>query len=434
MHDILVKQPDLAVNKGDAHRLRLFALSLFFIFGGATSLNDVLIPKLKSLFSLSYSEAMLVQSSFFLAYFVASIPAGKLIGRIGYMRAAVVGLLTMATGCLMFIPAAKAGLFGAFLLALFVLAIGVTTIQVVSNPLISLLGSATTAHSRMTFAHGVNAVGTTLAPYLGAVLILGSLSEANPQFLSTGALKEYLAQEAQVISNTYTGIALALIAVAMVVWQQRGVLPVVTERVKGGRSHMLELLKRPRFAFGAICLFAYVGAEVAIGSILVSFLMLPTTLALDAAQAGKHIALYWGGAMLGRFIGAWLLRRFSPGKIICIAGTCVVLLIVLAAATTGMLAGWCLIAVGLFNSVMFPTIFALACEGLGKRSAEGSGVICCAIVGGAIVPLLTGVAADLTSLGTALFVPAICYVAIGAYGWCVRQPCPAVENEAARSL
>jgi FHS family L-fucose permease-like MFS transporter len=422
MHGVLAGQSALTLDKSNASRLRLFTYVLFFLFGGATSLNDVLIPKLKGLFSLSYAEAMLIQSSFFLAYFIASIPAGRLIGRIGYMRAAVVGLMTMAIGCLLFIPAAQAGLFAAFLIALFVLAIGVTVVQVVSNPLICLLGSSSTAHSRMTFAHGVTAVGTTLAPYLGAILILGGLSEVDTSTLSSSALSAYLAKEAQVISDTYTGIALVLIAVAIVVWSQRGQLPHRTQMIRGSYTQAFDLLKRPRFAFGAICLFAYVGAEVAIGSVLANFLMQPSVLGLDAALAGKHIAYYWGGAMVGRFIGAWLLRRFSPGKLVCYAAGVVVILIMLAATSTGYLAGWSLIAVGLFNSVMFPTIFALACEGLGARTAEGSGLICCAIVGGAVIPLVTGMTADLTTLSFALVVPAICYGVIGFYGWCVRHP------------
>jgi FHS family L-fucose permease-like MFS transporter len=412
------KEPSLP----NVQRLSLFVFALFFIFGGITSLNDILIPKLKSLFSLSYAEAMLVQSSFFLAYVVASIPAGLLISRIGYMRAAAIGLITMALGCVLFIPAALVGLFGAFLVALFVLAIGVTVVQVVANPLISLLGPQHTAHSRVTFAQAFNSLGTTVAPYLGAMLILGALSQVDPATLAGTELARYLAEEAKVISNTYLGIAVALVVVALLVWQQRKRLPSSGANEGANPLSALSLLKQPRFAFGAACLFCYVGAEVAIGSLLTNFLMQDSTFGFDAELAGKHVAYYWGGAMVGRFIGAALLRAFAPGKVLTGAALIVLLLIASAANTHGAVAGWSILAIGLFNSVMFPTIFALACEGLGKRAAEGSGLICCAIVGGAIVPPLTGLAADLATLGFSLAVPAVCYVVIAAYGWYARRP------------
>ena len=413
-------QPPIA----NVQRLSLFVFALFFIFGGITSLNDILIPKLKSLFSLSYAEAMLVQSAFFLAYALASIPASMLITRIGYMRAAAVGLVTMAVGCALFIPAALVGLFGAFLIALFVLAIGVTVVQVVSNPLISLLGPQKTAHSRVTFAQAFNSLGTTVAPYLGAMLILGSLSQVDPATLTGSALGAYLAEEAKVISNTYAGLAIALIVVALLVWQQRKHLPTATTTDTDNTSPLsaLSLLKQPRFAFGAACIFAYVGAEVSIGSLLTNFLMEDSTFGFDAELAGKHVAYYWGGAMVGRFIGAALLRKFAPGKVLSCAALAVIALIVSSATNHGAVAGWSILAIGLFNSVMFPTIFSLACEGLGKRAAQGSGLICCAIVGGAIVPPLTGLAADATTLAFSLAVPAICYAVIASYGWYARRP------------
>ncbi|HDS0918396.1 TPA: sugar MFS transporter [Pseudomonas putida] len=409
------------ITKGKVQRLSFFVFTLFFIFGSITSLNDVLIPKLKSLFSLSYTEAMLVQSAFFFAYFIASVPAGILISRIGYMRAAVVGLLTMAAGCLLFIPATKVGLFAAFLGALFILAAGVTVVQVVTNPLISLLGPAKTAHSRVTFGHAFNSLGTTIAPFLGAILILGSLNAVDPATLAPEALKAFLAEEAEVISNTYAGIAAALLVVACVVWAQRKQIPASSNPKPSNPLAALNLLKRPRFAFGAACLFFYVGAEVAIGSLLTNFLMLDSTFGFDAELAGKHVAYYWGGAMVGRFIGAVLLRRFAPGLILAAAAGTVILLIMIAATSTGATAGWAILAVGLFNSIMFPTIFALASEGLGARAAEGSGLICCAIVGGAIVPPLTGFAADLSTLALSLMVPAVCYAAIALYGFYTRR-------------
>ena len=405
----------------NAGSLQTFVFALFFIFGGITSLNDVIIPKLKDLFTLSYAQAMLVQSAFFAAYFIVSIPAAAIVRRIGYMRTAVVGLMTMTAGCLLFIPASSSGVFATFLVALFVLASGITIVQVVANPLISLLGAPQTAHSRLTFAQAFNSLGTTVFPYVGAILILGSLATIDPATLSGVALDAYRAAETRVVVHTYIGLAIALSIVAALVWHNRKKL-VETKAPKVSMLRAFELLRQPRFAFGAACIFLYVGAEVAVGSLIVNYLMEANVLGLDAESAGKHVPLYWGGAMVGRFIGAALLRMFSPGKVLaCAAGMTITLLIV-SANTTGMVSGWTLLAVGLFNSIMFPTIFSLACEGLGERAAEGSGLICMAIVGGAIVPLMTGHAADAVGLKVALAVPAVCYAIILCFGIFARRP------------
>jgi FHS family L-fucose permease-like MFS transporter len=405
----------------NAASLQTFVFALFFIFGGITSLNDVIIPKLKDLFTLSYAQAMLVQSAFFAAYFIVSIPAAAIVRRIGYMRTAVVGLLTMTAGCLLFIPASSSGVFATFLVALFVLASGITIVQVVANPLISLLGAPQTAHSRLTFAQAFNSLGTTVFPYVGAILILGSLATIDPTTLSGAALDAYRAAETQVVVKTYIGLAIALTVVAALVWHNRNKL-VEARAPKVSMLRAFELLGQKRFAFGALCIFLYVGAEVAVGSVIVNYLMEANVLGLSAEEAGKHVPLYWGGAMVGRFIGAALLRMFSPGKVLaCAAGMTIALLLV-SANTTGMVSGWALLAVGLFNSIMFPTIFSLACEGLGERAAEGSGLICMAIVGGAIVPLLTGHAADAVGLKMALLVPVLCYALILCFGIFARRP------------
>jgi FHS family L-fucose permease-like MFS transporter len=364
---------------------------------------------------------MLVQSAFFAAYFLVSIPAAAIVRRIGYMRTAVVGLLTMTAGCLLFIPASSSGVFATFLVALFVLASGITIVQVVANPLISLLGAPGTAHSRLTFAQAFNSLGTTVFPYVGAILILGSLATIDPATLSGAALNAYREAETRVVVHTYIALAIALVIVAAMVWLNRKKL-VEAKAPKVSMLRAFELLKQKRFAFGAACIFLYVGAEVAIGSLIVNYLMEANVLGLDAESAGKHVPLYWGGAMVGRFIGAALLRMFSPGKVLaCAAGMTIALLLV-SANTTGLVSGWALLAVGLFNSIMFPTIFSLACEGLGERAAEGSGLICMAIVGGAIVPLITGHAADAVGLKMALIVPALCYALILCFGIFARRP------------
>src|SRR5579863_8446690 len=304
--------------------LQAFVYALFFAFGGITSLNDVLIPKLKALFTLKYGEVMLVQFAFFVAYFIISIPAAALVRRIGYMRSAVAGLLTMTVGCLLFIPASSFGLFGLFLLALFVLASGITTVQVVANPLISMLGPARTASSRLTFAQAFNSVGTTLFPYVGSILILGSLATIDPTTLSGAALDAFRGAETQVVVRTYIGLAIALVVVAAGVWLERKRL-IEAPASSTPILRAFNLLARPRFAFGTLCIFLYVGGEVAIGSLIVNYLMQGNVLGFSAEQAGKHVPYYWGGAMVGRFVGAYLLRLYAPGKVLAAAAAAVII-------------------------------------------------------------------------------------------------------------
>src|SRR5580658_3585252 len=264
-----------------APHLKVFVFVLFFAFGGITSLNDVIIPKLKALFTLTYGEVMLVQSAFFAAYFIISIPAAALVRRIGYMRSAVAGLLTMTLGCLLFIPASSHGLFGLFLLALFVLASGITTVQVVANPLISMLGPARTASSRLTFAQAFNSLGTTLFPYVGSILILGPISKIEPSQLAPAALAAFRAQQTHVIVRTYLGLAAVLVLVAAVVWMRRNRLREVRDADHSIMGHPFAILRQPRFGFGALCIFLYVGAEVALGSVIVNYLMQSSVLSLS---------------------------------------------------------------------------------------------------------------------------------------------------------
>ncbi len=406
----------------DAPQLQLFVMALFFIFGGITSLNDVIIPKLKELFTLNYTQAMLVQFCFFTAYAVIGIPGARLIKKIGYMRGAVAGLLTMMVGCLLFIPASQTATYGVFLFALFVLASGVVIVQVVSNPLISLLGKPQTAHSRLTFAQAFNSLGTTIFPIVGSILILGSLATVSADQLSGAELDAYRTAESQAIVMGYLGLAVALAIVAGVVWMFRNALKGERHEESSGLAG-LDLVKRPRFGFGALCIFLYVGAEVAIGSLVVNYLMQPQVMGLQEQAAGKLIGIYWGGAMIGRFIGSAVLRMVSPGLALAGVSIGAIALITLSITTTGTVSGYSLLAIGLMNAIMFPTIFSLACEGLGPRAADGSGIINVAIFGGAVVPLLTGVIADATgSLTTSLLLPALCYALIAGFGWFARRP------------
>jgi MFS transporter, FHS family, L-fucose permease len=410
----------------DTQRLSLFVFALFFFFGGITSLNDVIIPKLKELFTLSYAEVMTVQSAFFAAYFVVSLPAAAVVRHIGYMRTAVLGLALMMVGCLLFVPASSSAIFQMFLLALFVVATGITIVQVVANPLISLLGPPATVHSRLTFAQAFNSLGTMIFPFVGSVLILGTLATVDPKTLSGADLVRYRIQSTHVIVSTYLGLALVLFVLALMVWLYRNHLREQRSEASGWRE-AVSLLRLPRFAFGAACIFLYVGAEVSIGSLIVNYLMQTDALGLGQKAAGEHVPFYWGGAMVGRFVGAYLLRVFSPGKALATAAAGVLTLLFISSHTFGPVSGWSLLAVGLCNSIMFPTIFSLASEGLGPRAASASGIIAVAIVGGAIVPPLTGHMADLIGLRTALCVPAICYVGILAYGIYARRPAAAAR-------
>ena len=406
----------------DAPGLQYFVFALFFIFGGITSLNDVIIPKLKELFTLNYTQAMLVQFCFFAAYAIVGIPGAKLVKRIGYMRGAVFGLCTMMAGCLLFIPASQTATYALFLFALFVLASGVVIVQVVANPLISLLGPARTAHSRLTFAQAFNSLGTTLFPIVGSIVILGSLATLSASELSGTELIAYRQAESEAIWQGYLGLAVLIALVASVVWTFRNRLQGERHQASDGFAG-LDLLARPRFGYGALCIFLYVGAEVAIGSIIVNYLMLDSVLGVAENVAGPMIALYWGGAMVGRFLGSALLRMVSPGLLLASVAAGAITLIAISTGSTGRVAAYSLLAVGLMNAIMFPTIFSLASEKLGPRSADGSGIINVAICGGAIVPLALGMIADASgSLAFALILPAACYAIIAGFGIFARRP------------
>ncbi|HSJ78979.1 MAG TPA: glucose/galactose MFS transporter, partial [Erythrobacter sp.] len=296
-------------------------------------------------------------------------------------------------------------------------------VQIVANPLISLLGPVSTTHSRLTFAQAFNSLGTTIFPFFGAILILGSLATVTADQLSGIELSAYRQAESQAIVNGYLGIAAALAVVAGVVWLFRN-------RLKGEKHEAssfadgLKLLARPRFGYGAACIFLYVGAEVAIGTFIVNYLMQGHVLALPEQDAGKLISLYWGGALVGRFIGSGLLRMVSPGLLLATVAAGAITLITISANSTGEVAGYSLLAVGLMNAIMFPTIFSLACEKLGPKAADGSGIINVAIAGGAIIPAIYGALADQVGLAQALALPALCYAVIAGFGFYARRPAP----------
>jgi len=393
--------------------------SLFFMWGLITSLNDILVPHLKAAFSLDYVEAMLIQFCFFGAYFVMSLPSGYLVERGGYRQGIIVGLATAGAGCLMFYPAAGERSYPLFLAALFVLASGITLLQVAANPYVTILGRPESASSRLNLTQAFNSLGTTVGPLLGSLFIL-----ARSPVQASGAAGTVHA-DPRVVQVPYLVLAAVLFLIAVIVacspLPAKADLQEPTGPSASGGSRIAQssprrsLWSQRQLVLGAIAIFVYVGAEVGIGSLLVSFMGQRQIASLPAAVAGRYLSLYWGGAMIGRFVGSALMLRVKPASLLAINAVVGALLVAVAVASAGHLAMWALLCVGLFNSIMFPTIFSLALDGLGERTGEGSGVLCMAIVGGAIVPELQARAADSIGLVYSFVVPIGCYLYILYY-------------------
>lgn len=383
--------------------------SLFFMWGFLTCLNDILIPHLKNVFDLNYTQAMLVQFCFFGAYFIVSIPAGALVKKVGYKKGIVIGLAIAAVGCLMFYPAAQIQMYWIFLAALFVLAGGITILQVSANPYVTILGSPRTASSRLTLTQAFNSLGTTIAPWFGSVLILAGATAG-----LTGA--ELKAQEAQAVQGPYLMLAGALLVLAVIFALLK--LPRVVDDeipVHAGEQGK-SAWAYPHLVLGAVGIFVYVGAEVAIGSFLVNFISESHIGNMSEADAAKMVTYYWGAAMVGRFIGAAAMQKISAGVALAFNAIFACVLISIAMLGSGKIAMWAILAVGLCNSIMFPTIFSLALKGLGPHTSQGSGILCMAIVGGALIPLVQGVLADTIGLQMAFALPVLCYAFIAFYG------------------
>ena len=392
---------------------------LFFMWGLLTALNDVLIPHLKELYTLTYVQAMMVQFCFFGAYFIVSLPAGALIKRIGYQNGAVVGLLVAAAGCALFYPAANSG-YALFLFGFFVLAAGITILQVAANPFVTVLGDARNASSRLTLTQAFNSLGTTVAPALGGILILSGsvLAVAEVAALPTAEQAAYRAAQAASVQGPYLVLAGALLVLALLFAVVR--LPKIVhadDAVQAPASATkASALAHPHLLLGTIGIFLYVGAEVSIGSFLINFFGEPRIAGLSHADAAHYVSYYWGGAMVGRFIGFAAMRYISPGKALAFNAAASIVLIMVAVFGQGQAAMWAIIAVGLFNSIMFPTIFSMALFRLGKLTGQASGILCMAIVGGAIVPFAQGLMADTIGLQWSFVVPAACYGFILYYG------------------
>ncbi len=395
------------------------ATTIFFMWGFLTSLNDVLIPHLKAVFELNYTRAMLVQFTFFGAYFLMSVPAGRLVAHLGYKKGIIAGLLIAGVGALGFWPSAALRTYEAFLGSLFVLATGITVLQVAANPYVALLGPEQTASSRLTLAQALNSLGTTLAPLFGGFLILSTAVKSGDEINALPVAEQiaYRTAEAQSVQGPYVGLAIALVLLAVFVYLFRlPSLTETTEQADSGHHTLLDALKHPHVLFGVLAIFFYVGAEVSIGSLMVNYLALPEIGGMTEQQATHYVSAYWGCAMVGRFAGAWLLAKYSPRGLLAGFAVANVVLLGVTLASGGKVALYGIVATGLFNSIMFPTIFSMALHGLGRHTGQGSGILCMAIVGGAIVPFIQGWMADSIGLQISFLVPAACYLFILFFG------------------
>ena len=418
----------------------IFLTTLFFLWGFITVLVDSLVPRLKDVFEMSYAKTVLVQFAFFTAFFVVSVPAGTLLSKIGYRKGIVLGLIIMALGCLLFYPAAEYRNFNIFLIGYFTLAGGITVLQVAANPYVALLGSEEDASSRLNLSQAFNSLGTTIAPIVGALFLLSDSVKTSEEINLLTALEkvDYYSAEAATVQTPFLLIA-AFIGILALIFAFIKLPKVMQESPKGG---YLSLLKNKLMLMGALGIFVYVGAEVAIGSFLVNYfsdmnlavIVMENEMMMNIANTiasvfnktfsnsdpksllGIFIIFYWGGAMIGRFIGAYLTKIMDAGKVLSMFASLAILMILISINTQGLISMWSILAVGLFNSIMFPTIFTLTLEGLGDLKAQASGLLCMAIVGGAIIPFAFGSLIDGFGFKKAFILTVICYGYIMYYG------------------
>ncbi|MGB7188816.1 MAG: sugar MFS transporter [Acidobacteriaceae bacterium] len=392
---------------------------LFFIWGFLTSLNDILIPHLKAIFDLNYAEVMLIQFVFFVAYAVFGYPSGRIVEHIGYKRMMVAGLLIMALGAILFIPAANLPSFPLFLLALIFLGAGMASLQVAANPYVTVLGPADSASSRLNLSQAFNSLGTTIGPPLGGFLILKGAEKLvqNVHTLSPAALHVYRVQQAATVKVPYLVFTLVLILLALAIgfYKFPRIEGATMENQPTGEEHA-SIWRHRHVMLGAVAIFVYVGAEVAIGSFLINYFGLKNIGGLTAEAASLFLPVYWGGAMIGRFIGAAVLQKMKTARLVAICAFVAMALVILSMASSGHLAMWSILLVGFFNSIMFPSIFTLGVAEMGPLTGEASGLLVTAIVGGAVIPELQGVLADHIGLHHAFILPVLCYVFIAYYG------------------
>jgi MFS transporter, FHS family, L-fucose permease len=410
-------------NQKTDRRAMSIATMLFFMWGFLTCLNDILIPHLKAIFDLNYAQALLVQFCFFSSYAIFALPSGKLVEWRGYKGTMVIGLLVMAAGAFLFLPASAAASFGLFLSALVILAAGITSLQVAANPYVANLGPPETSAARLNLAQAFNSLGTFAAPFFGSAFILTAtqVSQDKLSSYSAAALQLYRSQQASSVRLPYLGIGLTLVLLAgsFAVLKMptmdftRDIRPGELNSGAGGDS----VWKHPVLLAGALGIFVYVGAEVSIGSFLVNYFGLPEISGFPERTAARYVSLYWGGAMVGRFIGSWLLTKVRTSTVLGTAAVVACGLVVTSILTHGHTAMWAILAVGLFNSVMFPSIFTVGLSGLGPLTSKGSSLMVAAIVGGALIPLAEGHLADAIGVHHAFVIPATCYIYIALFGY-----------------
>ena len=427
------------MNQSKSYRSAFIIITiLFFLWGFITVLVDSLIPRLRDVFELSYFQAGLVQFAFFTAFFVLSVPAGFILSKIGYKKGIILGLTTMAVGCLLFYPASSYRFFSVFLLGYFTLAGGITILQVAANPYVALLGSEDGAASRLNLSQAFNSLGTAIAPVVGAIFLLSDSVKSSEeiQTLTDTQKDTYYAAEAATVQTPFIMIA-GFILLLVILFRFIKLPTLMKESPKDGYGR---LLRNKVMLLGALGIFVYVGAEVAIGSYLVNYFLdmnlvsiikdtpfmknlceriLSSDLSTMDGKAivGAFVVFYWSGAMIGRFIGAYLTRIMSPGKVLSIFAGLAITMLLISMNTTGLIAMWSILAVGLFNSIMFPTIFTLALDGLGDLKPQASGLLCMAIVGGALIPPFYGFLTDNIGFKMALLLVIVCYAYILFYGW-----------------
>lgn len=460
---VFVKNPSAPGFDPDAQiqtdtRAMTVATALFFMVGFLTCLNDIIIPHLKAIFELNYAEAMLVQFAFFSSYFLFSYPGGLLVERLGYKQTMVTGLITMAVGAAGFVPASFIASFPVFLTALIILAAGMTIVQVSINPYVTVIGPAATASSRLNLAQAFNSVGTFIAPFFGSYLILRHVAaQIQPKqlhSLSLAAQQSYRAAQASSVRLPYIGLALMLLLLALALGLIRlktstGISQHTQDFRPGAFAEALSrpdsIWRHPWLLFGALGIFTYVGAEVSIGSFLVNYMGLPQVAGLRESVAANFLPVYWGGAMIGRFAGSAILQKVRTGVVLGIAAVCAFALVIVTMHTHGTgqvyplhvmgrvvdlprsTAMWSLLAVGLFNSIMFPSIFTLGIQDLGPLTSKGSSLMIAAILGGAVIPELMGKFADHVGVQAAFLLPAICYVYIACFGVAAIRRRPATD-------
>ena len=427
------------MNQQKSYRSAFIVITtLFFLWGFITVLVDSLIPRLRDVFELSYFQAGLVQFAFFGAFFLLSIPAGFILSKIGYKKGIILGLSTMAIGCLLFYPAASFRNFGIFLFGYFTLAGGITILQVAANPYVALLGNEDGASSRLNLSQAFNSLGTAIAPLIGASFLLSDTIKSSEEIMAMDELgrNAYYISEAGTVQTPFLLIA-GFIGLLVIFFLFTNLPTLMHESPRDGYG---KLLNNKLVRMGAFSIFLYVGAEVAIGSYLVNYFLdmnlvsvisenntmsslvkflLNTELsALDGkAIVGAFVVFYWSGAMVGRFIGAYLTKVIAPTKVLSIFAILAITMIIISINSHGLTAMWSILAVGLFNSIMFPTIFTLTLDGLGDLKPQASGLLCTAIVGGAIIPPLYGYLTDGFGFKLALLLLILCYGYIVFFGF-----------------